>query len=183
MDNAIDRKLLDLLLKGDEKALGMVVDRYYTSLCIYSAGITGNPQESEDIVQELLVNMWEKKLFRNISSLKTYLYIAVRNRSVESVKLSRSYECLESVEAEIIGEMDEDFLGEDYDGRVRDLYESFSRLSPNEYKVLMKIIVESCRYRDVADELGVSVNTVKEYMKRAMRKMRRDDLIMLLLIF
>lgn len=77
-----DNKLLDRLKNGDENALKEIVDIYYVPLCMYSVQFVESEQESEDIVQELFVRIWEKRLFEKITNLKMYLFISVRNTSV-----------------------------------------------------------------------------------------------------
>ncbi|MDE6370685.1 MAG: LuxR C-terminal-related transcriptional regulator, partial [Duncaniella sp.] len=51
------------------------------------------------------------------------------------------------------------------------------------YAVLMDIIVNDRRYQEVADDMDVSVNTVKSHLHRAMRKLRGDNILTILIIF
>ena len=63
------------------------------------------------------------------------------------------------------------------------LENSLKKLSPNEYEVLMQIIVNDRKYKDVAEDMNVSVNTVKIHLKRAMKKLRDTNLLLLVYFY
>jgi len=180
----MEKILLDRLREGDEDALKEAVELYYTSLCVYSVQFTENEDESEDIVQELFVTMWEKRLFDNISNLKMYLFISVRNKSIAAAKSHNlPLECVDEMENSIYTEWNDDLTDDELMRRHRMLEDSLKKLSPNEYEVLMQIIVNDRRYKDVAEDMNVSVNTIKIYLKRAMKKLRDTNLLLLIYFY
>lgn len=178
-----DNKLLDRLKNGDENALKEIVDIYYAPLCMYSVQFTENEQESEDIVQELFVRIWEKRLFEKITNLKIYLFISVRNSSVAFVKNHYNREGIDDLEMETLYDWDDDFSEDVIADKRRQLTELLKKLSPKEYEVLMKIIVNEKKYKEVAQEMEVSVNTVKMHLKRAMKKLRSEGLLLFIYFF
>lgn len=183
MKTASDQILIQRLDRGDESALRELVDLYYHQLCVFSVQFTESLQESEDIVQELFVHLWEKHLYRGVANLKAYLFISVRNRSVAVARRKFGMESLDAVDADAYVDWEDGFSDEEIAARRARLEEALSRLSPKEYAVLMDIIVNDRTYRDVADDMDVSVNTVKIHVQRAMKKLRNGDLILLLILF
>lgn len=180
----IEQRLLDRLRNGDEDALKEAVELYYTSLCVYSVQFTENEDESEDIVQDLFVTMWEKKMFDNISNLKMYLFISVRNKSIAAAKSHNlPLDCIDEQADSIYTEWYDDFTDDELMRRQRVLENSLKKLSPNEYEVLMQIIVNDRKYKDVAEDMNVSVNTVKIHLKRAMKKLRDTNLLLLIYFY
>ena len=69
-----DVLLIQLLKDGDEKALEILYQQYYNSLCISVNRIVDHPVATEDIVQDLFLNLWLKRKSLTIqSSLRAYL--------------------------------------------------------------------------------------------------------------
>lgn len=77
---------MERLKGGDENALKEIFDIYYEPLCIYSVQFTEQELESEDIVQDLFIRIWEKHLYKGINHLAMYLFFAVRNKSIAYAK-------------------------------------------------------------------------------------------------
>lgn len=178
-----DRQLFDRLRNGDEKALKELVDIYYAPLCLYSAQFTEDEQESEDIVQDLFVRIWEKRLTEQITNLKMYLFVSVRNMSIAFVRKHHINEQIDDLEPETLSEWDDDFSEEALAEKRRQLEESLKKLSPKEYEVLIRIVVDQKKYREAAEEIGVSVNTVKILLRRAMKKLRSENLLLFIFFY
>src|SRR5688572_18064443 len=60
---------------------------YYESLCKYASGIISDPDEAEDIVQQTMIGIWEKRNSLHIQiSLKSYLYRAIHNAALNRIR-------------------------------------------------------------------------------------------------
>lgn len=57
------------------------------------------------------------------------------------------------------------------------------KLPEQEYNVLVKIVLEDKKYKEVAEELHISVNTVKTHLSRALKMLRRFNMIEILILF
>lgn len=175
-----DIQLLERLKEGDEEALKAIFDIYYEPLCVYSVQFTEQEPASEDIVQDLFIRIWEKKLYRNITHLSMYLFFSVRNESIAFAKRQGHYEDIADLEESAYADWDEGFSEKDIAERRQKLHSSLQRLSPKEYTVLTEIIIHDKRYKQVADEMNISVNTVKTHLRRAMQSLRKDGTLLLL---
>ena len=79
-DVLIFKKIKD----GDIKTFEQVFRQYYLPLYMYSFGIIGCKDAAEEIVQELFYVLWRDREALNIvRSMKSYLYGAVRNQSLQ----------------------------------------------------------------------------------------------------
>ena len=79
-----DLFILTKIKEGNVKAFEQVFRLYYTPLCLYSASITGKMDSAEEIVQELFYVFWKERATLQIfHSIKSYLYGAVRNQSLQ----------------------------------------------------------------------------------------------------
>lgn len=82
-----DRALVQLLVRGDAGAFQEIYNRYAQPLYRYVANRIHSPADSEEIIQELFVRLWEKRTtLAHVNPLKPYLYRAVRNRLVNYIE-------------------------------------------------------------------------------------------------
>lgn len=172
--------LLSRLKEGSDEAFKEVFYAFYDPLCIFSVQFTESLEQSEDIVQELFVDLWDRKLYRHIGNLRFYLFTAVRNRSVAVARRhgqSVSFdEVAESAESAFYSEYSEEELS----AKRQRLQASLAQLPPQELRVLTEIVQNNKPYKQVAEEMGLSVNTVKTHMSRAMKALRRKGTLALL---
>lgn len=174
-----DGEILSHLISEKRTAFKELFDRYYMPLCLYSVQITDSYETSKDIVQEFFVSFYEKKLYRNVrESLKHYLFYSVRNASLAYLK-EKKVLWLEEVE-EVYNLPEEDVNEEELLRQQSVLYEKLQQLPPQGLKVFEEIIFHGKKYKEVADELGISVNSVKTQFSRALKRMR-DSLNSLIL--
>ena len=76
--------ILKKIKGGDIKAFEELFRRYYFPLCCYAAGITGQMEVAEEIVEELFYVLWkDRERLQIFQSVKSYLYRATRNQSLQ----------------------------------------------------------------------------------------------------
>ena len=77
--------ILTKIKEGDIKAFEEVFRHYYSSLCWYAAGITGEMEAAEEIVEELFYVFWKDREHLQIfQSVKSYLYNIASTRKLKS---------------------------------------------------------------------------------------------------
>lgn len=95
--------ILARIKEGDIKAFEGIFRRYYSPLCWYAAGITGDTASAEEIVEELFYVLWKnRERLQVFQSVKSYLYRSVRNEAVPMPRRSLSLSLsVKTVEAEM----------------------------------------------------------------------------------
>ena len=162
--NEVDERILALFAENKEKAFRLLYDTYYLPLCLYSVQFTGSAETSEDIVQNLFVSFWDKNSHTTISSnLHAWLFNAVRFSSLTKVQRER-YFSLDEMEEESYSPID-DFYDEE------ELLQKRNQL------------LEDKKYKEVAEELHISINTVKTHLSRALKMLRRFNMTEILILF
>ena len=79
--NFSDQQLVSLFKKGDKKAYSEIFERYSGLLLRHTFRLLNTRDESQDIVQEVFVMLWEKRETLSLTgALSSYLYTSVRNR-------------------------------------------------------------------------------------------------------
>ncbi|SEN06370.1 RNA polymerase sigma-70 factor, ECF subfamily [bacterium A37T11] len=80
IDNQSEKQQLELLKQGDHGAFEYIYKNYYEFLYIYAYKLTGDHSESEDLVQNLFSELWQKHAEMDIrTSLLPYLYRSLRH--------------------------------------------------------------------------------------------------------
>ena len=171
MINRDERNLLEKINKGDESGLKELFDLYYKPLCVFALNYIDSYEEAEDVIQELFVKFWERRektMFQG--SLRSYLFSSVRHNCVKLVKIRRKYQF---DELEPYGEMlDVQYTAEAIEEEREKLYAEIEKLPEQCRKVFEAVVLRDMKYKEAAEYLDLSVNTVKTHLSRALKQLR-----------
>lgn len=85
--NIPEVELMNCFHKGDRKAIHLIGKLFFYDVCQLAFLFTGNRMLAEDIVQDCLIVVWQKRLeFDSILSINKFLIVIVRNRSINELK-------------------------------------------------------------------------------------------------
>lgn len=179
----INAEILRSLRSDRDKGFRLLFDAYYMPLCLYSLQMTDDFDAAEDIVQTLFVDFWEKNLHEAVNgNLRAYMFTAVRNNTLRYVSKHKNLGI--SFVDDTPGLLEQLLYGEQSEEDMRmceeQLRQSLLQLSEMESEVLHKIVVDEDSYKSAAADLGISVNTLKTYLRRAMNKLRKCHVSILL---
>jgi RNA polymerase sigma-70 factor (ECF subfamily) len=180
--------LIAQIRKKDEVAFKRCYDLFFKDLVLSANRYLSNFSVSEDIVQEVFVYIWEHSEKIDIkTSLKAYLLVMVKNRCLNHLKSIKITD-------------NEDYIKDSY--FIADSVEIFNITEESNvlYQKVLKVVdemplkmqrifklkfIENYKYIEIADELNISLNTVKTQLKRAKLKIKDSLVIMLfcLIIF
>lgn len=164
----------------DENALEKVYKAAYSTLVFYASQITNQHHLSEEVVQDVLLKIWENRSKLSIQgSFKAYLFQSVHNHALNVIRQQRTRK--ESVN--VLGsEKIWQFISDTYD--LND--NLIDRISSEETELLIEQIIqelpeqcrkvfrmsrfESLKNEEIAAQLGLSDNTVKTHIYRALQK-------------
>lgn len=174
--NQTDDKDLFLKLKdGDKTAFKVLFQKYYSALCHFGCQFLHDPQMAEETVQEFFVHIWEKRESLNIeASVKHYFFRSIRNQCLNQLqhqKIRQQYasKVIESSHQEI--DPEQSFLEVDLMERIE---KSIASLPPKRQEIFRLSRVQGLKYKEIADELNISVKTVEAQMGLALKHLRDD---------
>lgn len=170
-----DDEILLLLRENPERGFRMLFDVYHMQLCVYATQLTNSFQLAEDIVQDFFMAFWEKKYYRRVSeNFRSYLYTSVHNAALATLKKRNliSTEEMTGIAVEI--PLEGQYEQEELERREKELMQKLSLLSPQELTAVKAVILENKKYAEAALESQVSVGTLKTYLARALKKLRKD---------
>jgi RNA polymerase sigma-70 factor (family 1) len=157
--------------EGSEVAFEKVFRKYYPYLCSYSTQLLGNSSNSEEIVQEVFLRIWQNRKMLDINiSLKAYLFRAVHNGCLnfikhQKVKLNYFSENLMISKSNDF-EDSQNFESEEMKEIVNNAIE---KLPPERQRIFRMIRLEERKYKEVAEILNISVKTVENQMTKAIQ--------------
>ncbi|UYQ92118.1 sigma-70 family RNA polymerase sigma factor [Chitinophaga horti] len=167
-----DTDLIQRLKEGDVSAYDALFLKYYKLLCINAYWFLQNEQEAEDLVQGFFIDIWEKQLYHQFSGdLKGYLHTAVKNRCLNHLKKQQS----QAEKQEAYGLLQDssdappEDAGPDYH---RKLQHTLNDMEGQKKVAVHLVYMEGKRYKEAADEMGVSVNSFKTHLKRGLKMLR-----------
>lgn len=173
-------QLADRLKHGDHQAFKLIFNQYYVLMCAVAYEYVEDYYISQNIAEDVMLSVWEKHTQINISvSIKSYLLRAVRNKSIDYLRChSREVEAFsfESVTGSSScfipdQELFEQIVLFELEDKIQKIIEAM----PDECrKVFLMSRFEEKSYSEIAEELNISINTVKYHIKRALSLLRED---------
>ncbi len=121
---------------------------------------------------------------QKFSSKEEYAYLCIRNASLKFIekreKIDSSDILLNEEEYLYICESLEE---NEREQKEKELEKALAALPEQEKKALYGVVIENKSYKAVASELHISVNTLKTYLARAMKKLRKNEKLLLVSLF
>lgn len=147
----------------------------YRPLCLYALHYLGNADSAEDVVQESFAALWEK-LQEGVamSNRKAYLYMMVRNRCLDQLRRK-------GIPTESLKPYDTYGIIEDDDAQERSqtearLWTAIDSLPEKCRQIFLMSKRDGLKYMEIADELGISENTVRNQISKAL-KILKDGVV------
>ncbi len=174
--DAADREAALRIRAGDRVAFESVFRTYYDALCRSVAPYLGSRDAAEDVVQEVFVWIWERRIAWEVrGSLRHYLFAAVRRRAVSQFRhqaVRRRSAPFLALEVEARGEGPTDACIE-----AEELQRRFERaiatLPPRTREAFVLSRSEGMSYAEVALRMGVSPKTVGVHIGKSLAVLRK----------
>lgn len=169
-----DHQLLERIKSGNASYYEELFRKYYRPLCLFALKYLRDPDEAEEIVQEMFVRIWQKKENLVIAtSLKSYLYQAVRNICLnhlkhEAVKLEYQKN---SIDSSSTANVSDTLVALELEVRIR---ETLDKLPTERKRIFLMSRNEGLKYREIAEKLNISVKTVENQMSKALKFLKSE---------
>lgn len=173
MEPLTDPIIINLLQENLEKGGSKLFKRYYKPLIIFAKSYTNDIESAEDLVQDVFYQFIKNKSYLTMKSnnLSTYLFRAVRNSCLN--KLSQNHiitSDIEQIKYDAIDEIAPSIEPE----LIEQLMNALNQLPERTRLVVNAIVLQNKRYKEVAQELDISVNTVKSLLSAGLQRLREQ---------
>lgn len=166
-----DLSLWKNIKDGDTRALRMLHERYFYTMFHYATKLFHNQNGLEEVVSDCFIKLWIKRNDLIIEhSVRSYLFLMLRNGLID---LSRRKDNIILFEVGSLPEFPDDEKLNEFDSNAQ-LYNALEKLPEQRRRILELAVFESCSYAQIAEKLGISINTVKTQIGRAYRFLKEE---------
>ena len=177
-----DRKIADSILvqrlsAGDEEAFCALYARYWKKLCNFCWRFVGSYDLAENYTQDIFLKIWEnRELLDPDKSFSSFLYTIAKNKALNYLRhVSRS----ESLQRDFVqGYFGKEGYEPECSVKLQEkdylslLQNALLRLSPRQRQVFMMSRSKNLSHNEIAEQLGLSVYTVQEYMSDSLKSIK-----------
>ncbi|MFT6854283.1 MAG: RNA polymerase sigma-70 factor (ECF subfamily) [Cyclobacteriaceae bacterium] len=171
MNEFSDRELFSRIKAGDKSVFKKLFELYHVDLHRFCLSMVRMETISEEIVQDAFVYLWEKRDTIQIkSSIKSYLFTTVKNKSINYIKNELPKQQLsENLSAASL------FINEDKTEddllKIR-VQKAIDQLPSKCRQIFVLSRYSGYTYREISEELDISIKTVENQMSIAFQKLR-----------
>ncbi|WP_423130369.1 RNA polymerase sigma-70 factor [Gaoshiqia sp. Z1-71] len=182
-----EKVLIDRLIAGDQTAFELIFRHYYPGLVIFTAQITRNRNEAEEIVQDLFFRIWcQKNQIKGSLSLKPYLFTSVRNRGLNFLERKKTEarkidEFRKIIKNNLTFEPDI-FVSSELQEKIS---QAFEKLPPRTKEIFILSRINELKNDEIAGRLEISKRTVETQISHALKILKQElkDYLVLLFLF
>jgi RNA polymerase sigma-70 factor (family 1) len=165
-----DEVLFNQVKNSDAKAFEQLFKNYYALLSHFASSYLNDLDESEEIVQDIFVKIWEKREeITIVTSFKSYLYQAVKNKCLNYIRNKKTQHShltiIDKPEYEnpqTIGEINASELNEK-------LFEALEELPPKCKQIFQMSRLDGMKHKEIADKLDLKVKTIENQIGIALK--------------
>ena len=147
-----------------------IFHQYYSPLCNYALKIIRDDAMSEDIVQNLFIQLWESNKLSGAKNVERFLLRAVKYKCIDYLRTKKtknevSLQNFDNLKSISVNELSEE--------EIEPLFHYFAAKLPVKTREVFLLSRKSgLTYKEIAEEMDISVKTVENQMGRALRKMK-----------
>lgn len=155
----LEHETLRAFVRGDERALEVVIDTYSKPLLRYCISILCDAEEAKEVLQDTFIKAYEKrKKFQLGTSMKSWLYRIAYTTAINAVrKRKRRFKLLKA--SGNISTAQENYISEP-------LHSILSSLSVADRALLYGRVLDERSYQELSQILNVSESTLRKRFER-----------------
>lgn len=181
-----EKDLLLQVAQHDENAFRQLFEHYKNKIYAFAFHLTDSTVLSEEIVQDVFVKIWiNKEALVRIDQFSAYLFTITRNHTFNQLKrLANERFILKQLKDELPeseNNTEQLLINKEYNGILQ---QAIELLPPQQQLIYNLSRKEGLKLEEIAQQLNLSVNTVKSHMGKALKTIRShfNDRIQTLLI-
>jgi len=173
-----DKNLIQRYLKGDSASLDLLIEKYFKMVYAFVYKNVGSEPDAEDITQEVFVKVWKNiKKFDQNKDFKPWVFQIAKNTSIDFLRKRKTIPF-----SKFENEKGQNPLVENIASAPLNLIEKISDkktvlgalqgLTEKEQKLIKMRHMEGLSFRQIAEILKESINTIKSRYRRTLSSLR-----------
>ena len=170
----ISKVLLAKLKSGSDQAFEELYNSYREPAIRFCNSILKDTEESENIIQEVFIKIWNRRSTINPElNFTSYLFTIIKNRVFDHLKEMKKNEFLREKFWEKVLEY-KAIDNEIEEERYAKINKAVENLSVKRKEIIKLNYEEGKSYEEIANQLNISKNTVKNQLVKAKQVIRRQ---------
>lgn len=179
-----DSVILQTLQQNRNAGGELLFNRYYKPLVLFANSMISDWGDAEDLVQEVFYQFIKRQVFLNLppEALNSYLFRAVKNACLK--KISQKKKIIPALDMLHYDAVEEECQTIDPQ-LISSIHQEIEALPEKTRMVVKEIILKGKKYKEVATEQQISLNTVKTLLSTGLKHLRSSfprSIILLVLI-
>ena len=169
-----ERALVLRLIGGDEDAFCELYAAYKNRLIYFAMRFLKSREYAEDVFQDAFTVVWQSRRFIDPdASFSSYLYTIIRNRLLNQLRDAANEEKLkESILSQALDYTDDTKREVMLNDLKFIISRALEQLTPRQRKIFEMSREAQLSHKEIAGELGISVNTVQEHITSSLKIIR-----------
>ena len=180
-----DAEVFRALKSGDLSALGVIYDRYGELVYRLALRILNNPQEAEDLTQEVFLTFYQRDSYNpKRGSMSGFLMTLTRSRAIDRIRAQRSkwkfFQRWSAKDSSLTSMTTKTPLEQVSQDELSDrVVQALQKLPAEQHKVLELSYYQGMSQSQIAQHLNIPLGTVKTRSRQALLKMQKilNDLV------
>lgn len=157
---------------------------HFERLCYHSFCIVDDGDDAKDIVNDVFTFVYDRWEEYSERPLGSFLFTLVHNASIDFTRHKVTHRKYEQYVLTHDSDVEQ---FSDYEARVQRVIEELDKMPSQMQRVFKGCYIEGKKYQEIADEMGISINTVKTNIFRGLKMLRKklseEDFLLLFAIF
>ena len=154
----------------------ILCQRHSDEIYRFAHSLLANQADAEDATQEVLLRLWNRLPRMNPFNLKSWLMQTTRYYCLDQIRRRTNRAAPMLLDEEILADQPDESAVDpgtaaDSSFRLEQARSLLLKLPENLRSVFVLYEVNGLRYREIADVLGMPINSVKVYLSRAREKL------------
>lgn len=145
---------------------------YYAELLTYALRYVNREEDCHDIVATAYEDVWRNFGAIDELTVRQFLYTNVRNKCIDHLRRQQCHQRYVEATALLSQDYIDETLAQEHEERMKTALQVVGSLKSPTREILEACYLHGKKYQEVAEEMGISLSTVKKHMVRALKTLR-----------
>ena len=157
----------------DQITFDQMFTKWYMQFVYFAYYFINDVEACKDIVSDTFEYLWRNQEKIDETTAKTYLYQAIRTRCIDYLRKQNVHEEYMAFAEQVMQRITREEASET-DERIPRIRQAMKKLTPYSYHIFTECYLNNKSYKEVAEELNVSVAAIHKNIVRALHVIRKE---------
>lgn len=173
-----EKEFIDKIVAGERNKYSELIDKYAPMVFHVVRKFVKDDELIEELAQQIFVKTYERlETFDGRSKFSSWLYVISMNHCRDYVKnIRRKNKNLGEFDSHEVQEILGHSISPEYDMETKEtniiLYEALQKITPDYAEAFLMKYNDGLSYKEISEQLNVSVNALKQRVHRARAELR-----------